>query len=260
VTSKPTPKDNKSDAGAGVKSAARIFSIFEYFERVRSPRTLSEISQDLHYPVSSALALLRSAHAMGYLTYDPDSKTYFPSLRFAMLGQWISDQLFQGGAIVQMMEHLAATTGDTVLLGIQNGLWSQHIHIIHTSQSLRYHPPTGTMRPLLRSAVGRVLLGLQSKETILKTVERINISGIDEKRKFDPKAVLADIERVRRDGYAFSANLFTEGAGIVAVALPPRPGDVPMAISIGGPVSRINEKSLPTLLKQINAAVADYLL
>jgi IclR family KDG regulon transcriptional repressor len=50
-----------------VKSAARVLSIFEYFERMRVPRTLSEISQDLEYPISSALALLRSVQAMGYM-------------------------------------------------------------------------------------------------------------------------------------------------------------------------------------------------
>src|SRR5882757_9801985 len=125
----------KPNADTSVKSAARVLSIFEYFEKVKAPRTLSEISQDLQYPVSSTLALLRSVQAMGYLNYDHENKTYCPSVRIALLGRWTHDRLFQGGPILQMMEHLATLTQETVSLGLLNGLQSQHAHIIQASQS-----------------------------------------------------------------------------------------------------------------------------
>lgn len=251
---------NQNGAAANVKSAARVLSIFEYFEKKQSPRTLSEISQDLDYPVSSTLALLRSIHAMGYLNYDHQTKAYFPSIRFAMLGQWVHTRLFEGGPYVQMMEHLAARTRETVLLGIQNGLQSQHIHIVHTPQSLSYHPPVGTLRPLLRSASGRVLLSQQPDAQIRKVVERINTLKVDEGRVFDPNVVLEDMKHVRKVGYAFSANAFVDGAAIVSVALPHAEGEVPMALSVGGPTSRIHEASLGGVLDAIHAAIADFVV
>jgi DNA-binding IclR family transcriptional regulator len=246
-------------AAAIVKSAERVLSVFEYFEKVRSPRTLSELSQDLNYPVSSALALLRSMQSMGYLDYNYQHKTYFPSIRFAMLGQWIRDRLFEGGAIAQMMVHLAAVTHETVLLGIQNGLQSQHIHIVKTSQSLSYLPPVGTLRPLLRSAVGRVLLSQQPRTAVLRIIEQINSSGLDEGRTFSTEEVLADLESIRRNGFAYSANVFTPGAAILAVALPPRASDSPMAISVGAPASRLGENDIPKLLAQIKSVIAEFL-
>ncbi|HWE45819.1 MAG TPA: IclR family transcriptional regulator [Caulobacteraceae bacterium] len=260
TTRTPSVKPGKSDTVGNVKSAERVLSIFEYFEKRRTPRTLSEISQDLDYPVSSALALLRSIQAMGYLTFDFETKTYFPTLSFAMLGHWMHDRLFQGGAMAQMFEHLAAISQETVFLGVQNGLNSQHIHIVHNSQSsLRYIPPVGTLRPLLRSAVGRVLLSHQPKQAVLRIVEKINSLGADEGRVYDPKVVLAELEQVRADGYAFSAGVFADGAAIVSVALPVRPGEVPMAISIGGPSTRITPETVPSLLKLIHASVDEFL-
>lgn len=257
----PASEDSTSAGGkaANVKSAARVLSIFEYFERTRSPRTLSEISQDLDYPVSSTLALLRSVQTMGYLNYDYVSKTYFPSIRFAMLGQWVHERLLEGGAVMQMMEHLASLTQETVLLGIQDGLQSQHIHIVRTNQPLRYDPFVGTLRPLLRSAVGRVLLSQQPRAAVLRIIKRINVSGIDEGRTFDPKEVLEDLKSVRAQGYAYSANQFTQGAAIVAVALPRRAGELPMALSVGGPSNRIDEKAIPKIIEQINSVIADFL-
>jgi IclR family KDG regulon transcriptional repressor len=261
TTQPPSTKPGKADAVGNVKSAERVLSIFEYFEKKRTPRTLSEISQDLNYPVSSALALLRSVQAMGYLNFDFETKTYFPTLSFAMLGHWMHDRLFEGGAMAQMVEHLAAITQETVFLGVQNGLQSQHIHIVHNSQSsLRYIPPVGTLRPLLRSAVGRVLLSQQPKQAVLRIVEKINSLGADDGRIYDPKVVLAELEQVRADGYAFSSGVFADGAAIVSVALPVRPGEVAMAVSVGGPSTRVTPESVPTLLEQINSSVEEFLV
>ncbi len=248
----------KVPGAASVKSAERVLSIFEYFERKRVPRTLSEISQDLDYPVSSALALLRSVQAMGYLSYDQVTKAYSPSIRFAMLGQWIHDGLVEGGAIKQMMEHLAELTDETISLGIQNGLQSQHVHIIHPSQPLSYRPQVGLMRPLLRSAVGRVILAHRSRESVLKIVERINVLGVDEGRTFDPEAVMEDLAAIRKAGYAYTANVFMQGVAIVAVALPVGEGGVPMALSVSGPSTRVGEQVIPRLVKQINGVIAEF--
>lgn len=253
---KPSTKDNTA---GGVKSAARVLSIFEYFEKMQAPRTLSEISQDLQYPVSSTLALLRSIHSMGYLIYDQQAKAYYPSIRFAMLGQWIQGRLFEGGAIIQMLEHLAAQTRETVALGIQNGLQSQHMHIIDSPQPLSYRPVAGTLRPLLRSAVGRALLSTQPDAVVTKLVERINTLGLDEGRKYKVAEVLADLEEVRRQGYAYSANVFTPGAAIIAKALPAREGDVPMAVSVSGPEGRLKEAGIDNILGQIDVAIKDFL-
>lgn len=245
-------------SASNVKSAARVLSIFEYFERMRVPRTLSEISQDLDYPVSSALALLRSIQSMGYLSYDHVTKAYSPSIRFAMLGRWIHDGLLENGAITQMMEHLASLTQETVALGIQSGLQSQHVHIIQPSQALSYRPQVGLTRPLLRSAVGKVILAHRPKESVLKIIERINALGIDEGRKFDPDSVIEELAAVKDAGFAYSANVFMQGVAIIAVALPAAENTIPMALSVSGPTTRVNEEVIPKIVGQIQDTVSQF--
>jgi IclR family transcriptional regulator, acetate operon repressor len=240
---------------ANVKSAARVLSVFEYFDKVRTPRTLSEISQDLGYPTSSALALLRSIHAMGYLNYDPHKKAYEPNIRFAMLGKWITDRLISGTAIMSIMEQLAQATRETVSLGIQSGLQSQHVHVIESRQALSYVPIVGTMRPLFRSAVGRVIMSLRPREEVAKAVERINALGLDEGRQYDLNTVLRDLKRVKAKGYAYSANVFIAGAAIVAVALPSSDDEASMAVAISGPATRLTEAALPGLVETIHDIV-----
>jgi DNA-binding IclR family transcriptional regulator len=256
----PSPENEEpaSAGGANVKSAERVLSVFEYFEDKRQPRTLSEISHDLGYPASSTLALLRSMQALGYLIYSFEDKTYFPSIRLAMLGGWLQEQLFRDGTISQMMDHLSSVTQETVLLGIQNGLQSQYIHVVQAPQLLRYHPPVGTLRPLLRSSIGRVLLSRQPRAVVVKVIKRINDSGVDSGRKYKVDDVLADLDKVRRDGFAFTANQITQGAAVLAYALPTRAGEQPMAIGLGGPALRL-EAAIPQLVPMITRAVADFL-
>ena len=69
-----------------VKSARRAFEILELFERERRPLALKDILDDRGYPASSGSALLKSLVTLGYLDYDNDRRTYFPTMRIAALG------------------------------------------------------------------------------------------------------------------------------------------------------------------------------
>ncbi len=252
----PMNEPESKKGAASVKSARRVLSIFQYFEKVRASRTLSEISQDLGYPISSTLALLRSIQVLGFLTYNTQTKSYFPSIRFSMLGQWIPERLFEGGGVIKMMEALAAATQETILLSVQSGLYSQQIHIVETTQSLGYRPPVGTLRPLLRSVAGKVLLSQQPDSQVLKIVERVNAAESGEgSHSFDAAAILKELAQIRCNGYAYSPSVFTPGAASIAVALPVHEGDPPMAVSIAAPLTRADRASIPKLLREVHAAL-----
>ena len=68
-----------------VKSARRVFEILELFATVRRPWRAAAIAKQLSYPLSSTFALLRSMTAMGYLTFEKKTHTYFPSVRLLHL-------------------------------------------------------------------------------------------------------------------------------------------------------------------------------
>ncbi|MSQ20016.1 MAG: hypothetical protein EXR39_10780 [Betaproteobacteria bacterium] len=80
-----------------VKSAARVLEVFEYFARRRTPATVGEVCNALGYPQSSTSVLLKSMFTLGYLSYDQGSRRYSPSVKVAMLGEWIPEEL-QAGA------------------------------------------------------------------------------------------------------------------------------------------------------------------
>jgi len=226
-------------AEAAVKSARRAFEILEAFDRHRRPLALKEVLDDLGYPASSGSALMKSLVAMGYLDYDRDRRTYFPTMRIAVLGAWVHDALFGEGRLLAAMEELHRITGETVILGAQSDLHAQYIHLIQSSEPLQFRAPPGARRPLAASGMGWVLLSAKPDAEIERLRRRINAETAD---KLSREALMSRVNEVRARGYAFSKHTVSEGVGIIAAALPKGPFGRVFAIGAAGYVSRLERK------------------
>ncbi|PCJ33895.1 MAG: transcriptional regulator, partial [Cellvibrionales bacterium] len=62
-----------------VKSVARTCETLVFFDEMRRPLTVVEISKQLGYPQSSTSALLKSLVKLGFLAHDAKRKSYFPT-------------------------------------------------------------------------------------------------------------------------------------------------------------------------------------
>ena len=89
---------------SSIKTAKRIFEVLEYFEDVKRPISLKEVSTKCDYPTSSAAALLKSMVVLGYLSYDSYNRTYLPTMRIAQMGEWLNTGLFGDSAILALVD------------------------------------------------------------------------------------------------------------------------------------------------------------
>jgi DNA-binding IclR family transcriptional regulator len=215
-TSLDLPKADNS-----VKSARRVFDVLEFFEEHQQAASVIEVANALKFPQSSTSALMRTMTAFGYLHYDTSRRTYLPTPRVAMLGQWISPALFTRGRLLNLMEDLSARTGETIMVALRNGLSAQYIHVIQAKLPMRLYVKAGTLRPLARSGSGYALLSSYPDREVRRLVRLINANETRPDRQVDIKALLRELRKVRSQGHAFSVNLVTPGAGVVAMNLPP---------------------------------------
>ena len=231
-----------------IKTARRIFEVLEYFDEVQQPVSLKDMSIHFGYPVSSASALLKSMVVMGYLDYDAYSRTYMPTMRIATLGNWVQGALFGEGRILALMKHMSEVTKETISIGTQSDLFAQYIHIVPSQYAIRYHLKPGTVRPLARSGLGWLLLSARTDETIDRLLRRINIEEEPTNRIALPD-LMARVREVREQGYVFSKHTVTAGAGVIGMLLPIRRHGRILAIGVGGPVDRLEEKKDQILLE-----------
>ncbi|MDP4021482.1 helix-turn-helix domain-containing protein [Methylobacterium sp. NEAU 140] len=228
------------DAGRGatcpVKSAARVLQVLELFDEIQREARVGEIAGRLGVPQSSTSVLLKSLTQLGYLDYDPESRSYLPSPRVALLGTWLDKGPVRDGSLVRMLEDLSERTGGTVILAARNAIYSQYLHVLQARTAMRFHVPPGTRRLVVWSATGTALLGGIPDGEIGSLVRRTNAEAPRDRAPVAAAAVIANVARLRRDGHFFSRGLVTAGAGSIAVPLPScidRRGR-PLAVAVSG--------------------------
>ncbi|MGA0569493.1 IclR family transcriptional regulator [Variovorax sp. VNK109] len=222
-----------------VKSAQRVVEVFEFFAQRRAPATLTQICDALDYPASSTFALLGTLRDLGYLDYSRTDRTFVPTVRAALLGIWVNDALLSDGTIVRLMYSLRDETGCTAVLGIQSGLQMQYIHVVKGNEATGHTDvATGALRPLLRSAMGQVVLTLKSKTELRALVSRVNAQE-PASRQIRFNDLVAKLDVCRERGYAVSEGLFTPGSGIIAALLAAPSHQPPMVIGLGGRIAAL---------------------
>ena len=228
-------------ASASIKTARRIFEVLEYFEDVKRPISLKEVSTKCDYPTSSAAALLKSMVVLGYLFYDSYNRTYLPTMRIAQMGEWLNTGLFGDSAILALVDDVHQELDELVSISTQSDLHAQYIHCLQTSKRLRFEVKPGEVRPLAISGIGRTLLSGHTDVEIERLVRRINATCPPEER-IDLNALMKIINGIRRDGYMFSKHIVVQDAGVIAVLLPKRDFGRDLVLGVGGPVSRLEER------------------
>ena len=233
----------------GVKSAERVLAIFEVFEAERRPLRISELVKRLEIPQSSTSTLMKTLVSNGLVEFDPDTRTFQPSVRLAFLGNWVlgsSDGLAQ---IQTLLQQLAAETGETVLVGAQNGLNVQYLSVIVSEHQVRFALRPGLMRPLHLAGLGIMLMTQKPDDEVGRIVRRYNAEADPETPLAVESEVLDMARRARARGYCETANLASPGAGVVATLLPLAVEGRFLAIGLGAPLDRLDSRR--DLLKDI---------
>lgn len=244
-----------------VKSAQRVVEVFEYFAQRRAPATLSQISAGLGYPASSTFALLNTLRELGYLDHSREDRTFVPTVRAALLGIWVNDALLADGTIVRLMYRLRDETSCTAVLGIQSGQHMQYISVVKGSEASGHTDVgTGALRPLLQSAMGRIVLSLKSRAEVRALVSRINAHE-PPSRQMRLNDLLTRLEACRERGWDFSEGLATPGSGIIAMLLAAPRHQPPMVLGLGGRISvlRSNRERFVEALRQVVKAHREHM-
>lgn len=239
-----------------VKSAGRVLQILEYFDEIQRPANVVEIAEMLKLPQSSTSALLRSLVAMGYLYFDRALRTYMPSCKVALLGNWVNSPLFMGGVALRCMEELRQRTGDAVVLAIRNGIWSQYIHVLQANSMARLQVARGALRPLAGSGTGYALLGTLTDAEVRKISHRINAEArTGAAPSVNTDDLLQTLAETRRLGYAFTTDLVTPGGAVLAMPLPVTDGGQALVIGVCG-ISEVQKKRRPELIATLRETLA----
>lgn len=262
----PSDLDIKPELGSGVvKSAQRVFEVLELFERIQRPARVAEIVEMTDFPQSSVSMLLRSMEKLGYLNWDPEDRTYVPSLRVNMLGGWVHDETLPHSLLRTAMRELSSRTGLTVVLGQPNGRFVRYAHVVLASNAHRSYVHQGMERPLIGSALGYALLSGLDDDRIGRIAHATLAQGDKVRGTRNLAQAWATVEKARRLGYAFSTRHTTPGAASFSflLGLHDKPGVLAKATNVFGLAlaghRQYCEQHIRETIVSINQVVKEYL-
>jgi IclR family acetate operon transcriptional repressor len=114
--------------------------------------------------------------------------------------------------------------GETVFLG---GLIRKRVLIMTTAEAeipIKISAPAGTTIPLFAGAVGKVFLAGIRTDQVIQMIREKGLPRYTPRTIFDESEYLAELDRVRIQGYAIDDEEYIPGIKAVAVALNNRKG------------------------------------
>ncbi|WP_338699866.1 IclR family transcriptional regulator [Streptomyces sp. Q6] len=203
--------------------------------------TVTDVAGELGLPKSSVSRTLSMMAEYGFLERDPATRAYRP-------GELIMEASYHFRAsrgTVSLLEEevarLVADTGYTGYVDVLDGGESLVLHMrIGTTGALQAYTPAGTRAPAYASSMGRALLARLDDSEVMRLVD----SGIERSAGSAPKSrreLLAQLARVRVDGWEFSRGEYVPGvSGISAAVEDPDTGQL-FGIGIALPASELRD-------------------
>lgn len=238
-----------------IKSVRRVFEILELFDAERQPLGAKDISRRLDYPLTSAHALLKSMHDLGYADYDEETWSYTPSARLSAMLDWVRDLLDREAHILDFAAALNVETLETVNLSRRTSNKVKIIHGLECKHIVGITVSVGTVMPVTQSLTGIAALSALSDERIEEMLQRLQQTDNDQARQLDRKTFDRVIAETRERGTVMGCDLYVDGIGAICVPVRLTETNETLVIGVVGPSNRIreHEKSHRKAIKRLAA-------
>lgn len=230
-----------------VASVRKALEILCAFNRESPSLTVSELSRRLAIPKSTVHNLLRTLQSLDFLAQDPVDKQFRLGPRVFELGLVFSHITQLVAVAHPRLRRLAELTRETVKLAT---LSSGEVLILAAAESpfqLHTRGDVGRRAPVHCTSLGKAMLASLPDSEILEIVAHQGLAPFTAKTITSLASLEAEVRRIRTRGYAIDWEENEAGVACVAASIPDPQGRLVAAISISGPVSRINEDSLAGL-------------
>jgi DNA-binding IclR family transcriptional regulator len=158
----------------------------------------------------------------------------------------------------QIVERLAAESGETASMGILDSDEVLYLAIAHGQRELGIQSNVGTRHPLYCTALGKVLMAGFSWPEARKLLSRIELNQMTENTIVDVGRLREELRKVAAQGYALDAEERIIGVRAVAAPVHDHSGRIVAAISAAGPAFRITGDNLEHLMSRVPKLAAEY--
>lgn len=239
-----------------IQAVDRAIELLKAVSDSRSPRTVGELADACDLNRSTAWRLLMTLEHHGLIDRDSISQRYVIGYEVLRLAASASAHELIASRARPVMDRLAQETRESISLVV---LTPRGIVAIDQSDSrsvIATVSVVGIHLPLHATASGKLRLAFAA-EPEREELLGLPLEQLTERTLTDPAALVAELEQVRRQGYAVERDEFESGVSSVSAPIFDSRGHVAASISIWGLTTRLPKARLRELAPMVKAAAEE---
>ncbi|MGW0913406.1 IclR family transcriptional regulator [Streptomyces sp. NPDC002784] len=254
--STPGPeKQGGRGAASAVQSVDRAVSVLEILAR-HGEAGVTEIADELDVHKSTAFRLLGVLENRGLVAQAKDRGKYYLGAGVLRLAGAAAVRLDISQEGVPVCRELADELGETVNIAVLDDDAAVNIMQARGTASVTAQNWLGRRTPLHATSSGKVMLAHMSP-TLREGLLARPLPRFTERTITGASVLRGELEAVVEQGYGITLEELELGLAAVAAPVRSHDGKVIAAISVSGPVYRLNSDRLPELAKRTVAAGAE---
>lgn len=236
----------------GVQSVERTFALLEFIADRGGRATLSELAEMANLPMPTIHRLLRTLAGLGYVRQLPD-RGYSLGPGLIRLGDTAGRQI--GDVSQPQLRTLVDALGETANVAVLDGDMVVYVSQVPSPHSMRMFTEVGRRVHPSATGVGKAILSGLSQERVHQIIASSGMPRSTPKSLTDVESLEAELEKIRAQGYAVDEEEQEIGVRCFAVDISDAP--LPMAISVSGPTTRVNEEFADRAVPLLKSAAED---
>ncbi|EPD67264.1 IclR family transcriptional regulator domain-containing protein [Streptomyces sp. HGB0020] len=243
-----------------VRSFERGLAVIRSFDAEHPERTLSEVADACGLTRAAARRLLLTLLDLGYV--HQGGRLFRLTPRVLELGYSYLAGITLPQIAEPHLEQLVEQVRESSSLCVLDGDDVVYVARVPTRRIMSAAITVGTRFPAHLTSTGRVIMAHLPQEESDARLARIELLPLTEHSVMSTAALRAELQRVRRQGYALVDQELEEGLRSVAAPVRDRSGEVVGAVNIAVPAGRTSVESirrdlLPHLLETVARIDAD---
>jgi len=250
VKAKPGRPSSSTKVVAQVQSLSRGLLLLEKIAQAQGV-LLTDLAEQVDLPVSTVHRLLSTLENQGFVRRESAQELWFVGVTGFKIGNgFLASRDFVRQA-KPFMAKLVSEVGETSNLSIlQNGravIIAQH----QCEEMMRMMVPLGSSSPLHASGVGKAILaGLSQSDRALQ-LKDLSLDKITDWTLVTHDALAQDLALAKQRGWAVDDQEHAVGLRCVAACLYDENSQPIAAISVSGPLARIDDQRIVYLGEQV---------
>lgn len=241
---------------SNLSSVENALNILESFSIDQTEKRVTQIAKELNIGKSSVSRILKTLHNKGYVKKNPETQKYSLGTKILTLYSSLMEKMEVVKEAHLILEKLAQDTSESVQLAEIEGSDVIYMEQIKSSFPIQIFAHIGRINPVHCTSSGKLLLAYQD----ISTIEEI----LNGKLKKYTSSTITDSNTLKRElleirglGYCLIENEFIEG--IVSIAAPIRDynSNVIAAVSLVGPIQRLNGDKIPRYINKVLEAAKE---